>query len=149
MAAVAGAMIAGAGATMSAYSAAAQGNAEQIAADYNAMVNERNAKRAEEKAREDERRFRIAVRKQEGQNIVAVGASGVTGGSALEALRINARKAGEDAIAIRMGGSIARDQFLLDAKFSRESGQSAARGASLGAASQILSFAGSQTQRSA
>lgn len=117
-----------------------QANAENVAANYNALVNEQNARLVEEKARDDEKRFRIMVRKQEGSNRAALGASGVqNAGSPLELLRSNARQAESDAIQIQLGGMIQRDQYLSEASFSRSAGRSASRAGNMGSAAQLLS----------
>jgi len=143
MAAVTAVAVAGAGALMSSYSMAAQGNSEEISANYNAMVNEQNARRAMEQAREDEKQFRLSVRREQGANIAAISASGIIlEGSPIEVLRDNARKASEDAIQIRMGGISQRDTHLQEAQFSRNSGASRQRAANIGAAASFLQGAG-------
>lgn len=148
MAAVTSVVVAGVGLAMTAYGAAAQGNAARISANYNAMVNERNADLAREKAREDEKQFRVSIRKEQGSNIARLGASGVqTTGSPLEVLRENSRNAEQDAIRIRMGGEYQREQFLTEARFNRSSGQSAARAANLGATAQVLYGSGDVLSR--
>lgn len=148
MAAITSTVVAGVGLAMSAYGQAAQGNAAQISANYNAMVNERNAKLAKEKAVEDEKQFRISVRKSQASNVARLGKSGVRiEGSPLEVLKENARNAESDAISIRMQGTMAREQFMQEATFSRRSGASAARAANMGAASQLLAGSGDVISR--
>lgn len=148
MAAVTSVVVAGVGLAMTAYGQAAQGNAAQISANYNSMINERNARLSREKAAEDEKQFRVSVRKQQGSNVARLGASGVNlEGSPLEVLRENARNAEHDAMAIRFAGEQEREKYLTEARFNRTSGQSAARAANLGATAQVLYGAGDVLSR--
>lgn len=146
----AGAIIMGAGAGMQAVGQLREGMSAENAANFNAHQAEINARRAKEKSLEDEKRFRISVRKEAGANRTAVASSGIKlEGSPLAVLRENSRNAEQDAIAIRMGGDLARDTFLADARFSRAQGRSARRAARLGSAATLLTTGGDIADRRA
>lgn len=140
MAATTALVIGGLGIGMSLISAGMQSNASQIAGNYEQMVNERNAELTKEKAIEDSKRFRLAMRYEHASNVTAIGASGVKlEGSPLEVLRSNAKKAREDAIAIRMGQLSTEQAYRTEARFARYSGRSGARAAEISGAASLLS----------
>lgn len=140
MAATTALVIGGLGIGMSMLSAGMQGNASIIAGNYEQMVNERNAEIAKEKAADDAKRFRLAMRQDQASNIAAVGASGIRlEGSPLEVLRSNAKKAREDAIAIRLGQLDVEQAYRREARFARYSGRSGASAAGISGAAAVLS----------
>lgn len=136
-----------AGGIMSAYSMAGQGDAERLAGEYNARINEWNAEKSKNASIEEEKRFRTAVRKEEASNVANILASGIQlEGSPLEVLRDNARMASEDAMAIRMNGFNQSNQYLMEASYARSTGRSRARGYGMGAAAEVLNTTGRVAQ---
>lgn len=132
-----------AGGLMSASGSAKQGAAAQEAGIYNQVMAEENAKRAIERAKEDERQFRISVRHQQASNRAAVAKSGVKlEGSPMEVLRANARKAEEDAIAIRMSGFDQAQGLRNQGEMEYRRGRAAFKGGQMQAYGQLLSTGG-------
>lgn len=148
MAAVTAVVVAAAGATLAAYSAAGQGDAAQGAAAVNAQNAEYNAELVKKRALEDERQFRLSFRRDQASNRVAVAASGVRlEGSPLAVLRDNTSKMEEDALKIKQGGKAQEQTYLRQASGYRLSGSAAGRAASVGAAASLLSGAASATSQ--
>jgi hypothetical protein len=136
------AVIAGAGMLMQAYGSHAQGKAAKKAADLNAADSIENARLAEERAKEDERQFRLSFKRDQGRNVAAIGASGVKQeGSPLEVLQDNIAGAERDAQNIRRGGEIQRDSYLRQARSFKAGGRAASQAAGIGTASSFLSGA--------
>lgn len=89
-----------------------QADAMESASRFNAAQLERQADDVMRQWADDDRRFRMAIRAQEGSNRVAVASSGVTmSGSAAEVMRANAIQAGEDSTQLRMNAL--RQEFEL------------------------------------
>lgn len=130
MGAVTSVVVAAVGAAASIHGQQQQAKQAKAAANYNAMVAEKNAKLSVAKAADEERRFRILRRKEAGSNKAALSASGVKlEGSPLEVLRSNARNAEADAINIRKYGAQTASALREEAAFQRRSGRSASRAA--------------------
>ena len=136
------------GGLMQAQAASAQGRADAAAARFNAQIATRNAKLAKQQAVEDERKFRVSFRQDQGSNVASVGASGIElSGSAMDVLQENVVNAELDALQIRHSGELKRISFLQDAALGRASADNSIRsgnlrstGILLGTAAQALSF---------
>ncbi len=93
-----------------------QAKAGKAAARQNERDAQINAQQAMERAKEDERQFRVSFRRDTGANVAAISASGIKQeGSPLEVLRDNAAGAEQDAINIRKGGEAERGAYLRQA----------------------------------
>jgi hypothetical protein len=144
MAAVTTAIVAGTGVLMSFYGMQQQGKAAKRAGKLNAQDAEENARLAMERAKEDERQFRLTFRRDQASNVAAIGASGVRReGSPLEVLQDNAASAENDAINIRRGGEQQRASYLRQASQFRSGARAAANAANIQGAATLLSGAAS------
>ncbi len=142
MAAVTMAVVAGAGMMMSFYGSQQQAKAAKRAGKLNAADAEENARLSMERAKEDERQFRLSFRRDQSSNVTAIGASGIKmEGSPLEVLQDNAMNAEKDAINIRRGGEMQRESYLRQARSFRQGGAAAANAAQIGGAANFLSGA--------
>lgn len=134
--------IAAIAAGVSAYGAAAQGDAALAAGKVNAQNSEYNAEMSIQQAAEDERRFRIASRKQLGANKVAAAGAGIQlTGSALDVLEENSRNMESDAQAIKEGGANRSRAFQREGSYSIMTSRSQSQAANTSAASNLLSGA--------
>lgn len=119
-----------------------EGRAQEAAANYNASIKRQQADSVLQQTAEDERRFRIGTRKQIGENITAVGASGVTmEGSALEVLQESASNAELDALTVRHKGQLQAWQLRAGAAADVMEGQLAKIRGDFGTAAGLLSAA--------
>lgn len=116
-----------------------QGNAAAGAAKYNQILAKGNASAAKYQAAEEERRFRVSVRKQIGTSRAQYGASGVgMEGSPLSVLEESAYNAELDAINIRNSGRLKALGFNAEANLQSYYGKSSQYSAGIGAASSLL-----------
>ena len=120
------------------------GNAAQKAAQYNADVAKRNAEQTLEKARQDERLYRIQADKQVGENQAARGASGIRAtGSFQQIMAESFMNIEEDAKNIKLGGERQAQGFRDEAQLATMQGQAARTNSVIGAAGTLLSGAAS------
>ena len=108
-----------------------------------ARLNEISAKEAIADSIEDEKVFRMARRQDQGANIAALGASGISmGGSALDVLRENTRLAEVDAGKILAKGERSAAEFRRAGASgiaeARAQGREARRAGEFGAAATLL-----------
>jgi len=133
----AGALIGGA---VSAVGSIKRGNAARKAAEYNAKINERNARETEQQAIEQEKIFRIQASKQIGSFKAARGASGVRlGGSAIDALQESFFNIEADANNIKEEGARKARAYREGANLDRMEGQAAQNASRFSAAGTLLS----------
>lgn len=138
----------GAGTALSVVGAIQQGQSEKYAADYNASLAEDEANQTLVKAAEDERRLRIAQRKQLGDMRASYGASGVQlEGSALDVVQESAASAELDALTVRHQGTARATQLRNEARMSRYQGETATSRALLTGLGAGMSGAGSILRR--
>lgn len=125
-AAVIGGGLSIAGSIMGRNASRAAGRAQQRALNYQAELNEAEAKRVEEQTVEQLRRFRVQVGQAEGANRASLGASGITTeGSAMDVLEMNARNAKLDELNIEYKGERRAEALREEAKLNRMGGQAA------------------------
>lgn len=126
-------------AAVAAIGAVNQGNAAAGAAKYNATMAKANASAARYQAAEEEKRLRVASRKQIGAMRAAYGASGVAmTGSPLDVLEESAYTAELDALNIRHAGELRALGLNAEAKLQGYYGRAAQVSSGIGAASSLL-----------
>lgn len=139
MAAITAAVVAGAGVALSVYGMQEQKKAAKKAGRLNAQDAEENARLSMERAKEDARMFRVSFRRDQDENIAAIGASGIKlEGSPLEVLHDNASAAEQDYQNILRGGEQQRDSYLRQARMFRSGAAAAGRAADIGSAATVL-----------
>lgn len=139
MAAVTTAVVAGAGVLMSYYGSQEQAKAAKKAGKLNAQDAMENARLAQERAKEDERMFRLSFKRENARNVTAIASSGIKmEGSPLEVLQDNAAMAEQDAINIRRGGEQQRDSYIRQAGMYRAGANASARAAQISGAASVL-----------
>jgi hypothetical protein len=129
---------------MAAYSSYEQGKTQKDAYDYNARVNEQNAKAVREKSILDEEQSRERTKRLIGHQRTLYAKAGVdlSSGSPLLNFAETAAEGEEEAMAIRAGGNVGANQELNQATLNRFYGQNAKTAGSIGAASTFLSGLG-------
>ena len=121
-----------------------EGKAGRAAAEFNARVNDRNARATAANTREQVERERRMARRRLGNMRAAVGASGITlSGSALEAIGDNAAEMELDALTIQHEGKLKELGYRSDAESDRMRGRYLNRQGQLNAASTLLGGMGS------
>ena len=113
------------GSLMSANSQIKAGNAAGDAHDFNASIAEGNADQAIIQAAQQERQQRIIGRKAVGDMRASFGASGGTGGSAMDVLAESMANAEMDALNIRYAGEVKSANFKNEANLMRLQGRNA------------------------
>lgn len=135
-------VLGGAGLLTSLFGSAQESKAIKAAGEINAANLEYNAEQAKIQAAEEERVFRQTFKREEAGNIAQLGAAGVKlQGSALAAIKDNARMAEEDAIKIRKGGEIKSREFKRQARLERMGARNAASAAEIGGVASVFSGA--------
>lgn len=142
-----------AAAVVAAVGAIAAGNAQKNAMEYQAEVDEQNAKLAVRHAGRNEERQRMAARQFQGRQLAAIGESGTTlSGSAADIFRESLFSAEMDALNIRYEGELGRTSAVNSATAARYSGKTAQRSGYLSAAGSLVGGYtkgyGAQQQRS-
>lgn len=103
-------------------------------AEYNALVDDRNAALSLQQSQEMERRQRVTAAIHLGNEGASYAANGVAmTGSALDVLGNNAANAERDALNVRYQGLVRSNQYLNQAAFERYRANTARTGAWLGA----------------
>lgn len=130
------------GTGMSVAGALSQANVARATGEYNAQLAEQNAVLAGQQAAEEERRFRVASRKQLGAMRAAYSASGVElEGTPMDVLAESAYVAELDALTIRRGGEASAAALQSQATLDRLYGRAQQQGGYYSAASELLSGA--------
>lgn len=132
-----------AGAALSAYGQIQQGRAAQKAAEYNAAIDEQNAKLVDEQARYDERISRKESNRAMSKIRANYAFAGVTlDGSPLDVLQESAVNAEQDALLIRHKGEVNALAYRNSATLQRYQGKQEKNASYISAASTLLSSAG-------
>lgn len=133
-----------AGSAVSAYGKYQAGKAQQAAANYNAMIDEQNAKMARDQAAFEADRQASKLRRVVASQRVGYLASGVTiSGSAMDLLTDTVIQGEMDRLAIIYGGEAEAVSSLNQATANRMSGKAAAKAGTIGAFGSLLGGAGS------
>ena len=132
------------GAVTSAVGQVKSGKAARKAAEYNAQVSEKNAQQALEKARQDEKLFRVQADKQIGSATAARGASGIRAtGSFQQIMAESFNNIEEDARNIQLQGTRQAESFREEGRLATMQGRAAESNSKIGAAGTLLSGAAS------
>lgn len=131
------------GTLLNAFGAYKEGEAAYEAHQYNAKVARENAKVARDQGAEEERRVRVQGRKVLGDIRANYGASGITGGSALDVLADSAANAEMDALTVRRNSEIRAYQFDQEAEMESRGASSSRTMGRISAAASLLGGAGS------
>lgn len=128
-----------AGNTVKAVGAHYEGKAGRAAAEFNARVNDRNARATAANTKEQVERERRMSRRRLGAMRAAVGASGINlDGSALEAIADNAGEMELDVLTIQHEGKLKELGYQSDAEADRMRGRYLNKAGMLNAASALL-----------
>lgn len=136
-----------AGESIMALGAINEGKSAEIAGEYNAKTAEQNAQYSLLQSAEEENRARMASKKVIGDMRANFGASGITGGSALDVLSESSANAELDALTIRHEGKVKYASYMNDAAMSRVAGKNAKMNSYLKAAGYLASGAGNTAKQ--
>tara|TARA_S200000501_G_scaffold224852_1_gene210775 strand:+ start:565 stop:1044 length:480 start_codon:yes stop_codon:yes gene_type:complete len=132
------------GTAVSAYGQYQAGKAQKRAYDYNAQIQEQNARIAQEQADYEARRQESRTRKMLAAQRVAYAGSGFTSntGTALDTLRQTMSEGEMDKMAILYGGSVEAVNQRAQASLSRMQGKAAYKAGMYNAAGTLLAGGG-------